>query len=1020
MNSSSQSFAPMSRLLWKEYRAQRAFWGAMFLFGIAPQLLFRIFLGNSPDGIAAIWSMVGIAPCLFAIGSVAILFAGEREERTSDWLVQLSVPPLWMLLAKWGFVLIASLVLTLMLMIASVILVWNVPTLRPDVHAWEPIAFSLWIFAGLFLWGVLGSLLSRRVVTAVPAMAFWWLMTMIVPVIWLPWLFGITFMHRWHQRTQEILMVLAYVAVGGIDVWLGWRWCLGKYLDAQFLDDLSSKLTAYQNRLWGRTVATSRVPARLESDNAWSREWQRLTWQERHREAYHRSLLYVGCVVGPLLAVLSVVQGVDLIPGIFPLVIAMPLAMGVLGFRYDGEGQPLRFLASRGISARTLWLAKHAVWLPRAIWIPSVIWLVALATEQLLPPGTIYSNGHRQLLAATAEVWASPVTLVWFVLLSYGLGHFAAIVFRRVILAGAAGVTLTLISVPWLVLMAELEVPSWWSVGAVVAWIFVLSWWAAPDWMMERRMFGRPARLAMLAMPPALLIGAVGLWRASEIPGFSSTSLTSSAVLHPRDLARLGPEIELRRDSVDLLKSELTRQSTPITPADQQVLDRFALSLGGFNTVTDFQQQLQMGLAIPPGGMDDDPEMRRSAKEKFWAANNARLNEIMEIARSERGPSASRSLTLNSSEVWSSSRGLLPHQQLLLGAGRLRKDEARLVDALDYYCAGLRLASFWATDSGLATRYEAERQQLYILTEIIDWANHPDQTAESLRSAIRRVQAEFALFPSIRENLVAQFRIDRGLLDEIIQHGPTPALKLPDEASREWRTLIAEGARHLPWERFRGTKLLEQELVERELTATVVLNLLKQPGIDAPRWMEDRESRNFPDGFAVHPSWRKSTPLAVQFKASRGIQAGIIERETAIRESVLALALLAWKHEHQQWPDWLGEVLKKEKTEEGLPAVTIIDPWNGEQFQYAGSLLNHHAAEPGPGVLLMSVGPNQAREVIVDDPRDGHGTTAHALTVGTRSWQGIRLDAANDDRLRLEIISGRVVLRIPGFSEPNQ
>jgi hypothetical protein len=1020
MNSSSQSFAPMSRLLWKEYRAQRAFWSAMLLFGVAPQLLFRIFLGNSPDAIAVIWSMVGLAPCLFAIGSAAILFAGEREERTSDWLVQLSVPPLWMLLAKWGFVLIASLALTLVLLIASVILVWNVPTLRPDIGWWEPIAFSLWIFAGLFLWGVLGSLLSRRVVTAVPAMAFWWLMTMVVPVIWLPWLFGITFAHRWHQRTQEILMVLAYVAVGGMDVWLGWRWCLGKYLDAQFLDDLSLKLTAFQNRLRGRTETTSRVPAHVESDNAWSREWQRLTWQERHREAYHRSLLYVGCALGPLLAVLSVVQGVDLIPGIFPLVIAMPLAMGVLGFRYDGEGQPLRFLSSRGISARTLWLANHAVWLPRAIWIPSVMWLVALAAEQLLPSSAIFSNGHRQLLEATYQVWASPFTLVWFVLLSYGLGHFAAIVFRRVILAGAAGVTLTLISVPWLVLMAELEVPSWWSIGAVVLWIFVLSWSAAPDWMMERRFFGRPARLAMLVLPPVLLIGAVGLWRASEIPGFGTTPLTSSAILHPRDLVRLDPEIESRQVRVELLESELKRQSAPITPADQQVLDRLALSLGGFNTVVDFQQQLQMGLAVPPQGIDDDPEMQRSAKATFWTANQARLNEIMEIARSERVPSASRWLSLNWSDGRSSNRGLLPHQQLLLEAGRLRTDEAHLVDALDYYCASLRLASFWATDSGLKTRYEAERQQLYILAEIIAWANHPDQTAETLRSAIRRVQVEFALFPSIRENLVAQFRFDRGRLEEIIQHGVTPALKMPDGASREWRTHVAQGARHLPWERFRGTNLLEQELLERELTATVVLNLLQQPGIDAPRWIEYRESRKFPDWFAVNPTWRNSTPLAVQLTAGWEIQAGIIERETVIRESVLALALLAWKHEHQQWPEWLGEVLKKDEAEEALPAVTIIDPWNGEQFQYAGSLLNHHDAGQGQGELLVSVGPQQAREVIADDPQDGHGTTAHALTVGTRNWQGIKLDAANDDRLRLTIVAGRVALRIPGFQESDR
>jgi hypothetical protein len=49
MYTSSQSFAPMSRLMWKEYRAQRALWLAVCAFGVVPQVLFRLTLRHPAD-----------------------------------------------------------------------------------------------------------------------------------------------------------------------------------------------------------------------------------------------------------------------------------------------------------------------------------------------------------------------------------------------------------------------------------------------------------------------------------------------------------------------------------------------------------------------------------------------------------------------------------------------------------------------------------------------------------------------------------------------------------------------------------------------------------------------------------------------------------------------------------------------------------------------------------------------------------------------------------------------------------
>ena len=459
MNSSSQSFAPVSRLLWKEYRVQRAFWLAMLVFGVVVQFLIRILLPTDRGAGEMVWSMTATASLLFVIGSTAILFAGEREERTDDWLRHLAVSPLWILLAKWGLVLIASLSLGLLLSVNAVLMVWSLPTYH-EMDLPEIISRGLWLFAGFFLWGSFGSLISRRVVTAVPAMGFWWLMTMVIPIVWLPWMFGVTYSHPWHQRATEILAALACVFVGLADIWLGWRWCQGKYLDAQVLDDLNTKLTAWLNRVRGRTLAVSRIPARIESANSWRREWQRLIWQERHRESYHRMLLYVAWMVVALLAFLTVAyQGNPMMPGILPLVLAFPLAMGLLGFRHDGQGQPIRFLAGRGVSARLVWMAKHAVWLPRAFWIPLVVCLTAAVAEFMTLPN---SFGPHPVMMALADAWNHHGLVLLLVLVSYGCGQLAAMSLRRMILAVSAGAVLNVCLATWLFTMHALDIPLWW------------------------------------------------------------------------------------------------------------------------------------------------------------------------------------------------------------------------------------------------------------------------------------------------------------------------------------------------------------------------------------------------------------------------------------------------------------------------------------------------------------------------------------------------------------------------------
>lgn len=994
MNSSSQSFAPVSRLLWKEYRVQRAFWLAMLLFGVVPQFLIRIFLSTDQGAAEMVWSMAAAASLLFVIGSTAILFAGEREERTHDWLRHLAVSPLWILIAKWGLVLIAALSLGLLLSVNAVLMVWSLPTYH-EMDLPEIISRGLWLFAGFFLWGSFGSLISRRVVTAVPAMGFWWLITMVIPMVWLPWMFGVGYSHAWHQRTTEIVAALACVSVGLADIWLGWRWCQGKYLDAQVLDDLNTTLTAWLNRVRGRTLAVSRIPDRIESANSWRREWQRLIWQERHRESYHRMLLYLAWMVVALLAVLTVTyQGNPMMLGILPLVLVFPLAMGLLGFRYDGQGQPIRFLAGRGVSARLVWMAKHAVWLPRAFWIPLVVCLTAAAAEMLTLPNSFVP---RPVTLTLKYAWNHRGMVLLLVLVSYGCGQLAAMALRRMILAVSVGAILNVCLAAWLLTMQTLDIPLWWSVGSVAIWLFLLSCWYAPTWLLERRMPDRPLRLmAGLVLPPLLLVGSVAIWRADEVSGFGPASPTLFAMLHPQQywsMTRSNHGFDQRRVLVMALQDEIERQSRPMNPEAQADSDKLALATGGMDKVTDYLDPVS-----PQAELTDAQrsELDRSAREKFWAANEPRLKSILEVAQAEHGASPSRWLELRTAVF-------MPQQNLLLEAGRLRTEQGRLQEAFTYYCASLRLASFWATGGGIAKRQTADLQQRRTLEHIITWASRSEQNIESLKQAQQRLRRELSRFPSWRETLVAEYRVEEGLLDDFIRTGSFSAEQAVDRRPGG-RLLLAEVSRLLPWERLRARNLLEQDLLMNAQSAALAEDFLNQPGMDVARYESALAPQEKSDAAHAHAT----TPLLA---GSRSVPVStILNRETFVRESLLALSLLIWKMEHGQWPDSLYQLLQP-RGSEALPMITVIDPWSGELFHYNGKSANELADKGGRVELLSSIGPNQLREVPFDNAMEGDYRTIYpTVNIGLRNWRGDRTKPQADDRLRIAILNEGLVL----------
>ena len=1059
--------APLSRMFWKEYRQQRTLWLAVLAAGLAVQLVLRVLVGVDPKVLEVVWGAPLVMAMFYLPGSAAMLFALEREERTSDWLLSLAAPPGWTLLAKYSFAIISTVALCAAMWLWALVLSVGVPLqlpLPPELNngrmsvAWMLIAGCLTAgMVALFLlgWGALGSLTSRRVIVALPAGMLWWFLMMLLPLLMIANMFDANSFDGLRPQLETFVMGAACVAVVVADVWLGWRWCQGKYLDAHFFDDLHERLL---ERLKWRTARTARIPVVIESEHSGWRVWQRLVWQERHRESFHSAMLWIACGVSVFLAIYSSVRRESITIGMLPLIVPLPLAMGLFGFSFDAAGQQLRFLANRGTSPLAIWFSKHAVWLPRAFWIPLVVSAVSILAEGTLVPSNAsgvmvsHHNGlvrplspgvdvNHPLRAMSLDAWQYSGDVLWFVLLGYAVGQLCSMLLRKVVLAAAAGLILNSLFVGWLWLMMVLDVPRWWSVGSLVVWMLCVTWWYSRPWLMEQQSWRIWWRVAAgLLLPPLLLVGAVATYRVLEVPGFGPMSTTLFALLHPREYQRRQPMLKFGDSLTDRgLMTTIEKLKQPISPDDHAASMRLTELMGNFNTGQMFRESLEgldahggvalpglppgmMGVGLLPEGIatvEADPPADalqatrdQRARDAFWAANEPVLKVILEVAQRESCGSPNRWLDVGSVEK------LMPQQRLLLEAARLRNEDGLLGEALDYYCASLRLATFWARSGGLFDGWhEGAHQQAVTLQAIVDWANHPDQTPDSLLLAMGRIKAELERFPSAREAVVAQYVEDSNRFVALLNSSPA-ALRAatPREA---FDSMLAFA---IPVEAARLQRLLEQQVFWRYQALGILTNLMNQPGVDAPRHYLERQQQD--TGLLNDERFRRTTLFAhvIREVFDPEMLRLIVNRETVVRESLVALALLAWKRDHGAWPEGIGQLSKYSitKPEDAAqangdnpgrqlspPLISLYDPWNGGFFEYNGAILNNHPQFKEDYAVLATVGPEHLRMVMVESTANGLG------------WEPRTVPARGDvsgmasTPIRLIVRDGKLSLRLP-------
>jgi hypothetical protein len=677
--------ANVGRLIWKEYRVQRSVWlsllaGTSLLQGV-------VAFSVGPDSLGqAVFALAFVLSACYAAACAGILFAGEREEETDLCLRQLPLPPGRLVTAKLLFA-----VVTVAAFVAASLLSGRGSLLLANIPLQEALKQDLSLLAravvGIFVWGLLFSLLVRRVLVVVLCAA---VMELVVT--------GVVGNFTETHEHRAYFAVVAAVAL--IDLCLGLRWAAGEgVLPVPHFGALASRAHLGPSTRWVRWLSWA-----VQRGSPLARTCGALVWRELRTAAAF-------CLWWIPLGVLFV----DLLPrfmgipanGLF--LVATPLVCGLLVCLGDQRRQTHRFLCERGISAVTVWVSKQAVWLLLALAVAALF-----GTWDALTPGRFRNaaagepfNGVGPFVEVVRHTICVPTVsplapfdrpedralqweFVWALVLSlYVIGQLASFWIRRSVLAfGAALVGATVVGV-WLGILIEADVPlAYGAWPAVVAWsaasLFLAGRWLHSDTRWRTRLL----QCAWVIVPAVGVAAASVSYRAHQVP------LVDSRIQWP--------SLEYRFDQFDPAWSqewremlgELDRHAARLPTSDSD-------DLAGSHRLETRLVELGDALAKPHGGIDP---------LAMPPGENTRL--------------ASIGTTLSV-------------------AARRHEAAGELPSAWRDYVGGLRITRYLARQCSDWNNWTACQTARGVLLEgVRRWAAHPEQTPESLRDAFDVLSGE--------------------------------------------------------------------------------------------------------------------------------------------------------------------------------------------------------------------------------------------------------------------------------------
>jgi hypothetical protein len=880
------------RLVWKEYRLQRALWIAMAaLTGMLMLLVHALVIGDG-ERVGAVFAIATMLPAFYCLGCGAILFAGEREAEVFEFHRSLPVGAGRVFAAKIVFGLTSSIVLFGAMWLAAYGLCGEHLAGRTQVGSPHVLFLAgVGTFGmGLFLWAVFFSLLSHSVILAallggVGASVHFELLSNLFNILegnlgTLPWAVALT------------------VAVIAADVWLGVRWFREKR-------ERRSTFAPFAGNGASPTLPTAlsirfRRPSRLTILG-------RLLWQ--HWRQSRGLWLVLGAASIALAAWIAVRwfaagYGDDLRDpltqffAIVPAFAVVPL-LGLCAFHADQWAKGYRFLVDRGVPPKYVWSSRL---------LSVLLVAIALSPFLLIAPYYHFSRILYDMYDSTWNYGSDSIRrFFWqlelgivacgyaagYVAIAVASGQFVSMLLRSSILAGVGSILLTGLLTAWALLMIVWNVSWWWSVLPIPLVLLLVSRLRVRDWLLERNRLG--AWLApglALAVPAIAIVTAALMHRVYEIP-------------------LVQPNITI---------ADWTR---PMSAEEEASYDRYVRA----------SRQLS-SLRTRPSSGDSMPAAmeERDDKRDVEAIRAEAVRLAMEASR---GPFYLPVGASSRSDDW------LRLSQFLLSTADQNAKDGKLDAALEQYLGVLRMSvqirpyNFDTLGDYTSDAANTDWMECSVYEHLRSWAALPNQTAERLLDAarqVRQITADISAVGSLRPAYVRVRRFIEGdvnALQDNAQGGAT--------AMETQRFLLGASLWfRLPWERARALRNLD-------LNAHIQLKLLEGTDQVTRGEVGPFGKYRFVLGRGVqfaNPWLRLRYHEGDLLDVLRGPMGGYPEvyarmlcRHAAMvaqrRATPLILAISAWKLRNGSLPEDLGQLVGPYF--DRVP----IDPFSGRPFVYA-------------------------------------------------------------------------------------
>ncbi len=888
------------RVVWKEYRGQRALWLAIALFAVVLMVLVTAaaLIDDQPIPVFALFAVALGMPVLYALGSGATLFAAEHETETYAFQRSLPVSAWRLLTGKLGFSLASVVVLPPLLWLTALAFAGGkLP--RADDH------LVLWLggittLLEVFAWAVFFSLLLGRVLWAV-------VLASIVPCLFsfalLPRLFLFvpigTLGAPFDDYTATLpVRVLVAILVFAVDIWLGRRW-----------------LREYPMP-WSRPRASRRQKASTADHVRTERASRglvlgRLVWQSWRQSRASIALILGGfAAISACLILIVVHEGGEALN--MPLVL-FPLAACVMGscvYWADQRKQQFRFLTERGIGPRTAWFSRQIVWICAVLaWLS--ISLVCIGVEMTRSSSMFHLESvearYNPSMFAGFQMRRDALDIVFATLglgvLFYSVGQACSLLLRSGILALAVGMFCSVMVGTWAATMWTLHVPLWFAVAPIPLIAIWASWLRAPDWLSERTRWRARLKLVFsLALPLAAVLAVTACFRAYEVP-IVQLNLPEANPRQPSSDAR--DTLRMYREAWSASESTATKD---------EAIAKF---------------------------------IEASRREHCWFPNAHDLHSPSDAGTMSNDMKNARTLVSHSTRL----------AEFVLDSCDSLESEGKFDEAFERHMAVLRFARHLYDRGDLGRQRGADAVEAMALARLPDWAAGSGQRAETIRTALKRLDQEYFVFSPPREYATLDDYLVRcDLLDFDEAAWEMSGAEWKEKAVFQCLSVV------LPCEHVRVKRVSAACMASQFQRIRAARRLLETNGCvrDAVDPLYDRNLQWVrttpllwwnPHLLPVHEDWRLEL-MAVH--------------EVHRRVAHLQLALAAWRAEHGQLPKTLDELVGKEL--DSLP----VDPFTGRPFLYRPegipwlAVKSYSLNDPPPKEeavtagtpLLWSTGPN--------------------------------------------------------------